>query len=325
MENKALLVKAAMGDFERGIVAEGVPVEPLFSCASCASHGLSRTRPFAASLDAAYPYNPRLRNADAEALIVFGDEGCPRAFLSWLARANPGRRIVVWRERSAVRSAAPAHSVPNMPPACENWSCAPGGSASPGIRENTPFYVEAAYAACVQDAPHRPGFDNVAVVELSAQARQGGAAGRTPFDRERQARLAALESVLLAAGVAVERLIDPGPRRMGCGGPCQRASLSYGAILARKARARVLVDLEADPEAAPSHRILDGVRLGKKIITTNSRVLEAPFYRPENIFVLGNDMHPASVRAFLEAPAVSVPAETLRLYELRAWVDRFFA
>jgi hypothetical protein len=86
------------------------------------------------------------------------------------------------------------------------------------------------------------------------------------------------------------------------------------------ARARVVVDIERPVQTGLTMRTFEALGAGRKLVTTNSSILEADFYNPANVTVI--DRHkPAVDTAFLAAPYVSPPASVLRRYTLSGWLD----
>lgn len=82
----------------------------------------------------------------------------------------------------------------------------------------------------------------------------------------------------------------------------------------------VIIDLVISEHNGFSFRILEGIKFGKKVITTNDNVFNADFYHPNNIFVLTKKNH-SEVRSFLERPYHVLPNEIVLKYSFTEWLN----
>ncbi|NGM63273.1 hypothetical protein G5B30_15295 [Sphingobacterium sp. SGG-5] len=85
------------------------------------------------------------------------------------------------------------------------------------------------------------------------------------------------------------------------------------------AHADVIIDLVIADHKGYSFRIIEGLKFGKKIITTNPKVLEAEFYHPNNFFILTKDNY-GDMAAFLEAPYVPIANAIITKYSFSEWL-----
>ncbi len=67
-------------------------------------------------------------------------------------------------------------------------------------------------------------------------------------------------------------------------------------------------------------RTIEMLGAGKKLVTTNSKVVEADFFNPNNISVIDR-RRPIIPPAFFEAGYESPGAELLKRYSLSGWLD----
>lgn len=113
----------------------------------------------------------------------------------------------------------------------------------------------------------------------------------------------------------------PGPRLPAPGVSFPRDGLSYAQNLDHVRSARILLDVpHLDIHQGFSFRVFEALGAGKKLITTNPRILGSDFYHPDNIHLLTDD--DAALARFLAAPAVPVdPAVRLR-HGFSAWIRR---
>lgn len=81
----------------------------------------------------------------------------------------------------------------------------------------------------------------------------------------------------------------------------------------------VIVDLVISEHNGFSFRILEGIKFGKKVITTNDTVFDADFYHPNNIFVLTKYNH-SEIRSFLEKPYHVLPNDIVLKYSFTEWL-----
>jgi hypothetical protein len=91
-------------------------------------------------------------------------------------------------------------------------------------------------------------------------------------------------------------------------------------VLRLVSRARAVVDVERHVQTGLTMRTMETVGAGKKLVTTNSKVVEADFYDPDNIAVIDRKS-PTLPAAFFERPYRSLPPPLLRRYSLSGWLE----
>lgn len=85
------------------------------------------------------------------------------------------------------------------------------------------------------------------------------------------------------------------------------------------ASADTIIDLVIADHGGYSFRILEGLKFGKKVITTNDRVLEADFYHPHNFFILRDDNYD-EIDNFLTLPYMPIRDEIIEKYSFSRWL-----
>ena len=81
-----------------------------------------------------------------------------------------------------------------------------------------------------------------------------------------------------------------------------------------------MIDIERPVQTGYTMRTIEMLGASRKLITTNPRVAEADFYRPENVLVV--DRHqPVIPSSFLNAEFNVVPEHVLARYTLEGWLD----
>ncbi|WP_196940227.1 hypothetical protein [Sphingobacterium pedocola] len=82
----------------------------------------------------------------------------------------------------------------------------------------------------------------------------------------------------------------------------------------------VIIDLVIAEHKGYSLRIIEGLKFGKKVITTNFKVLEAEFYHPHNFFVLQNGSYDG-LDEFLNNAYVPIDNDMKKKYSFSEWLN----
>jgi len=101
-------------------------------------------------------------------------------------------------------------------------------------------------------------------------------------------------------------------------------ALNMQETLAVISRSKVLVDIHHPGQTGLTMRTIESMGARKKIITTNSDVVNYDFYSPDNILVVDRSS-PIVPRSFLETPYHLLAKEVYDRYSLRSWLDEIFA
>jgi len=97
--------------------------------------------------------------------------------------------------------------------------------------------------------------------------------------------------------------------------------LSVQAVSDVMCDSEVIIDYGHPDQTGLTMRTIETLGINKKLITYNKLVMEEPFYKTENIFVIGqqNDQELAE---FLTSPYVPVSNEIYQSYAIENWVER---
>lgn len=101
---------------------------------------------------------------------------------------------------------------------------------------------------------------------------------------------------------------------------CHHRVLPYEYQLRMIRNSEIILDFCIDEHSGFSFRIFDGIKLEKKVITTNPYVVNEDFYHPNNFFVLTEE-NKEELDAFLELPFVKLDENIRRKYYLGNWLE----
>ncbi|GGW49180.1 hypothetical protein [Arenibacter certesii] len=90
------------------------------------------------------------------------------------------------------------------------------------------------------------------------------------------------------------------------------------------AKSRILLDIQKRDQKGLTFRMFEALAFQKKLITTNTDVVNYDFYDPRNILVIDFD-NPIVPDSFLEDPYHKVPDEILVKYSVDHWIDTVFS
>lgn len=89
-------------------------------------------------------------------------------------------------------------------------------------------------------------------------------------------------------------------------------------------KSKILVEFQRENQIGLSFRVFEALGYRKKLITTNTDVVNYDFYNPQNILVLDpNNLH--IPKSFVESPYVDVPDHILDPYHIDNWVKKVFS
>ncbi len=86
-------------------------------------------------------------------------------------------------------------------------------------------------------------------------------------------------------------------------------------------KTRVLLDVHRAGQEGLTFRVLESIGLHKKLITTNSDIVNYDFYNPNNILVI-NEKKPVIPISFFETNYEEIPKEIFEKYTLGGWVEK---
>ncbi|MFV0201296.1 hypothetical protein OBJ99_10665 [Empedobacter falsenii] len=97
-------------------------------------------------------------------------------------------------------------------------------------------------------------------------------------------------------------------------------TFSYNEMMVKNTQSKALLDLKAEEHDGLSFRFFEAIQLNKKIITTNSAVINYDFYHPNNIFILTNDNLNQLIH-FIELPYTRPSNEIIKKYSFSNWFN----
>ena len=86
-------------------------------------------------------------------------------------------------------------------------------------------------------------------------------------------------------------------------------------------KSQVLLDVNRNGQEGLTFRVLESLGLNKKLITTNSDIVNYDFYNPNNILVI-NEKKPVIPISFFETNYEEIPKEIFEKYTLEGWVEK---
>lgn len=95
---------------------------------------------------------------------------------------------------------------------------------------------------------------------------------------------------------------------------------TYEEHLKQVANSEIIVDLVIAEHNGFSFRIMEGIKFGKKVITTNAKIKEAEFYHPHNFYVLNKD-NLRGLTEFISKPYVPMDSAMRLKYGFSAWLE----
>lgn len=140
---------------------------------------------------------------------------------------------------------------------------------------------------------------------------------------DRREQLAHIASVLGNAGLKYKFHLVPRKRHRSLLHQARHDSyIPYAEVQEYNRTSRAILELISDGQTGITQRPYEAMFLRKKLITTSAEVSHYDFYRPENIFILGQrDI--SELPDFLRSPFQPIPAEILQQYTLTGWLQHF--
>lgn len=130
--------------------------------------------------------------------------------------------------------------------------------------------------------------------------------------KDRADLLQTLRSVLESEGLTCDFVIPSAPAD----------KLTYPEYLNRLAHSRCVIDICQGKQTGLTRRPLEALFYGKKLLTNNPEITRYDFYRPENVFIWGQD-RPEQLRTFIESPCVEVPEAIKAQYDVNRWIQHY--
>ena len=98
--------------------------------------------------------------------------------------------------------------------------------------------------------------------------------------------------------------------------------ISYTDYMEMALQSRCLVEIVHTGDPSCTLRPLEAMAIHRKLLTNNPSVRNYSFFRPQNIFVLGED-DISRLPEFLHSPFEPLPLDVVDSYDVNSWVDIF--
>lgn len=105
--------------------------------------------------------------------------------------------------------------------------------------------------------------------------------------------------------------------------PMTNERMAYIDYLKLVSRSRSIVEILCSDNADYSLRTMEALFYQKKLITDNKLIKNAPFYDPNNIYVLTDDTTKQNIEEFLALPFKPYSKEQVDYYNAENWLRRF--
>jgi hypothetical protein len=142
------------------------------------------------------------------------------------------------------------------------------------------------------------------------------------FYRKRITALCDILSKCEALGLHVRYHLFAKKKRKSipCGLTVTNNTMTYQQNIQYTYNTRILLDLKVEEHAGLSFRVLESVGLGKKLITTNSRVQDYDFFHPNNILIWSGQSK-EELRVFIEKPYFPIAENIKNKYSFKNWIQ----
>lgn len=100
--------------------------------------------------------------------------------------------------------------------------------------------------------------------------------------------------------------------------------MSREELLGYCAESRIQLDMQHPKQTGLTMRTIETLGAKKKLITTNSDVVNYDFYRPENILVVDR-YNPQITQEFINTPWKEIPEDIYKKYSISSWLNTVFS
>lgn len=97
--------------------------------------------------------------------------------------------------------------------------------------------------------------------------------------------------------------------------------IPYSEILKMIEKTKIIIDYNKEGQSGLTLRCLEGVFLGKKILTNNANVIDKDIYSPNNILVYDINTTKESLQKFYELPLSPISSDKKAHYCMATWLD----
>lgn len=93
-------------------------------------------------------------------------------------------------------------------------------------------------------------------------------------------------------------------------------------LLARIAGSKAILDIGHKQQYGLSFRVMEALGYERKLITTNRKVIDYPFYQPQNIDCIDHDRLTIESK-FFQTPYLPIEESIVNNYRLNSWIDDY--
>ena len=98
--------------------------------------------------------------------------------------------------------------------------------------------------------------------------------------------------------------------------------IPYSRYMEMAIQSRCIVEIVRTGDPSCTLRPLEAMSVRRKLLTNNPAVRNYSFYRPQNIFILGQD-DLTSLSVFLHSPFEQLPSDIVDSFDVNSWVEIF--
>lgn len=88
-------------------------------------------------------------------------------------------------------------------------------------------------------------------------------------------------------------------------------------------RSKAILDIQHPAQTGLTMRTIETLGIGRKLITTNTDIVNYDFYNEENILVIDRT-NPVIPNSFIEHNAKEVSQQIYQKYSLNGWIEEIF-
>lgn len=100
-----------------------------------------------------------------------------------------------------------------------------------------------------------------------------------------------------------------------------KKQLDYQEVLIMLQGSRAILEINQKDQSGLSMRTMESIFFSKKLITDNAAIMQSEIYRPENIYVLGQDKR--NIRDFMNVKYIEYSQDFLNRYLFETWITSF--
>lgn len=213
----------------------------------------------------------------------------------YIKSVNPDIRLILWFWNPVFRGTDPK-SLPDS--LCEKWSFDKNDALKFGMKYNTTFFL-----------------DNIELPENDI-ANDVLFVGK---DKGRKSMIHDLDRAMSAMSIntyfyVVEDQLDF---------KSQRRAIPYEEYLTLLSKSKAILDIVQPGQSGLTLRPMESIFFRKKLITNDASIVQCEFYRPNNVFIIGEDKMD-NLKQFLDTPFEDIPVDIIKHYDIDSWLKRFF-